>query len=359
MSRVSRAVTLLVVAFASAAHAQTAPASRESLDWRDGKQFATEGLGWPEVPHFERLPDRAQSLVNPTAWAQSRQSAGVAIRFLTSASTLHARWSLTSAALAMPHMPATGVSGLDLYARDPSGTFRFIANGRPTSQDANLAKFALPPAGSQPRECLLYLPLYNAVRSLELAAVGGDLAQPPPRGHRPLVIYGTSITQGGCASRPGMAWPSILGRMLDREVINLGFSGSGDMKPPVGELLAELDPDAYLIDCLWNMGRFQDDVETRVRALVSSVRTRHPSTPILFIGQTQFQPGAGPTELSRRQAAAVEKLQHEGVANLTLIPAESILGTDGEATVDGVHSNDLGMMREAEAVAPIVRAVLK
>lgn len=151
-----------------------------------------------------------------------------------------------------------------------------------------------------------------------------------------------------------MAWPSILGRLLDRPMINLGFSASGDMKPPVGEVLAELDPAVYLIDCAWNMGDGPEVYLERTTQLVHTLRAAHPRTPILFIGQTLIRPDAHPTDLTRRQQAAVERLQNDGVKGLQMIDPASLIGTDGEGTVDGVHYNDLGMERQAQALLPIV-----
>ena len=99
------------------------------------------------------------------------------------------------------------------------------------------------------REYCLYMPLYNGVEFLEIGVSEQAMFTPiPPRSLKPLVFYGTSICQGGCASRPGMAWPSIVGRKLDRPIVNLGFSANGTMETSVGQLLAELDATAYVID---------------------------------------------------------------------------------------------------------------
>lgn len=336
----------------------------QEIHWRDANSLEIEGKGWVDTAgSFDRLPDSAQSKVSGAVWHLSKHSAGICIRFVTDAAAVSVRWSLTSDSLDMPHMPATGVSGVDLYARGADNTWRFIGNGRPGSMDGNIAKFGFADGAASRRECLLYLPLYNGTKSLEIGVPAGaclDPAPPRPENHRrSVVVYGTSIAQGGCASRPGMAWTAILGRLLDRPVINLGFSGSGTMEPPVAEPLAELDPVVYVIDCTWNMGVSQDVYMDRIGQLVRTIRAAHPLTPMVFVGQSHMRPEAHPTDLSKRQEAAVLALRKEGFEGLILVPGADLIGHDGEGTVDGVHPNDLGMDRHARALFPIVSEAVK
>ena len=330
------------------------------LRWCDAASFEVEGKGWAQTAGpWDRLPESAKPKVSAAVWQLSKQSAGICVRFVTDAAAVSVRWSLSSESLAMPHMPATGVSGLDLYARSASGAWRFIGNARPNKQDGNLATLAFPEGARARRECLLYLPAYNGAKSVEIGAPPEARLEKPaarPEGLRKaVVVYGTSIVQGGCASRPGMIWTAILGRMLDRPVINLGFSGSATMAPPVGEALAELDPAAYVIDCTWNMSDGPEVYRDRVTQLVRAIRKTRPLTPVIFVGQSQMRPEAHPTDLTRRQEAPVLSLQQEGVPGLVLVPGTDLIGADGEATVDGVHLNDLGMDRQARCLFPIVR----
>ncbi|AGA28481.1 SGNH/GDSL hydrolase family protein [Singulisphaera acidiphila] len=332
----------------------------QEVQWRDAASFAIEGKGWAKTEGpFVRLPDSAKNKVSPTAWQLSKESAGICIRFVTDAAAVSVRWSLTSGSLEMPHMPATGVSGVDLYARSANGAWRFIGNGRPHKQDGNLAKFDFTDGGKPGRECLLYLPTYNGTKSLEIGVPPSahlEAAAPRPEGRsRPIVVYGTSIVQGGCASRPGMIWTAILGRLLDRPVINLGFSSAGTMEPPVAEPLAELDAAAYVIDCIWNMSEDPALYLDHVTRLVQTIRKAHPTTPIIFVGQSQMRPEAHPTKATLGQEAAVRSLQEEGVKGLFIVPGKDLIGDDGEGTVDGVHLNDLGMDRQARCLFPIVR----
>lgn len=185
----------------------------------DIRALGVEGQGWTATTApFDRLPSKAEGVVTKAVWHLSRDSAGMCVRFVTDAQTLSARWALTSATLAMPHMPATGVSGLDLYVKTREGNWHWLAIGRPAAQTNTVSLVKDIPAGEH--EFMLYLPLYNGVTSVEIGVPKANkLGKAPPRlaGHdKPILFWGTSIMQGGCASRPGMCHTAILGRRLNR-----------------------------------------------------------------------------------------------------------------------------------------------
>jgi hypothetical protein len=334
------------------------PDPKEPILWYDVRLLGVEGQGWRKTKaDFDRLPAKAEGVVPAAVWDLSRHSAGLCVRFVTDADAVHARWALTSKRLEMPHMPATGVSGLDLYARAPDGRWRWLGVGRPTEAPTSTQRLATGlPAGE--REYLLYLPLYNGVSSVEVGVPkAAKLAKAPPRHpemSRPVVFYGTSITQGGCASRPGMVHTAILGRRLERPVINLGFSGNGRMDPEVADLLAELDPAVYVIDCLPNLAA--RDVAARAGPLVRTLRKARPKTPILLVEDRTYANAAlleGPRlrndESRIALRSAYEALVKAGDDHLHYLGGAALLGDDGEATVDGSHPTDLGFVRQADA----------
>lgn len=357
-------LSLLVISSIVFAIVQPKRALAENIKWRDAVSLEVEGRGWSQTAGpFDRLPDSARSKINAPAWELSKNTAGICIRFITDAVVVSVKWSVTSANLEMPHMPATGVSGTDLYMKNAKGAWKFVGNGRPGGVDNNAA-FGLPEGDKVLHECLLYLPLYNGIRALSIGVPSNcrlDIPAPrPARQRKPVVIYGTSIAQGGCASRPGMVFSSILGRWLDRPMVNLGFSGSGTMEPPIGEVLAEVDAAVYVIDCLWNVGNPEQAKFTEIiTSLVHLIRKVHPVTPIVFVGQSLIQPEAHPTEATRKQEAVVISLQKQGDKNLLLIPGTHLVGDDGEATVDGVHLTDLGMDRQAKVMLPVLQKLLR
>ena len=377
MSRLHRLLILWVLLVAAAHSTCTAaeavdPASAKADEtgnvlFYDARALGLEGQGWTDVAApFDRLPARAQGVVREPVWGLSRHSAGLCVRFETDADAVSARWTVTSANLAMPHMPPTGVSGLDLYVKAEGGTWRWLANGRPAGQTTTAALVGGLPA--QCREYLLYLPLYNGVSSVEIGIPkGATLYKADPRpGERakPVVFYGTSITQGGCASRPGMCHTAILGRRLHRPVINLGFSGNGTMDAEVGALLGEIDAAAFVIDCLPNMGA--QAVAERAENLVRTIRKTRPTTPILLV-EDRTQSNAFLLEAKARGSAAsraalraaYDALVAAGDGNLAYLPGDALLAEDGEGTVDGSHPTDLGFVQHADAFEPALRPLLE
>ncbi|MEO6811126.1 MAG: SGNH/GDSL hydrolase family protein, partial [Isosphaeraceae bacterium] len=217
------------------------------------------------------------------------------------------------------------------------------------------------------REYLLYLPLYNGVTSLEIGVPEGctlKKAEDRPEDRcKPVVVYGTSITQGGCASRPGMVYTAILGRRFDRPFINLGFSGNGRMEPEMADLLAELDPAVYVLDCLPNMNA--QLVTERVEPFVRTLRKSHPDTPIVLAEDRTYAnafllPERRQANTNNRAAlhAAYDRLIADGVTGLHYLPGEAQQGVDGEGTVDGSHATDLGFYRMAQVFGDLLAPLL-
>lgn len=337
------------------------------IRWYDIRLLGVEGQGWTTdlKSPFDRLPAKAEGKAPAAVWGLSHHSAGLAVRFVTDSRTIHARWTLTKAELAMPHMPATGVSGLDLYVKDSGTTWRWLSVGQPKAQTNSVALVSGLPVGR--REYMLYLPLYNGVSSVELGIDKTSflaVAQPRPETHRKAILfYGTSITQGGCASRPGMVHTAILGRHLNYPVINLGFSGSGRMEAEMADLLAEVDPAVYVLDCLPNMDA--KAVSERVVPFVKKLRAAHPQTPILLVEDRTYSNSfliSGSLQRNQTNRAALEKayqtLLADGIQHLAYLHGEKLLGADGEDTVDGSHPTDLGFLRQAEAMEPALKKLL-
>lgn len=330
----------------------------------DALKIGVEGKAFAETKSpYDRLPAKAEGVARTPVWNLSRDSAGMAVRFVSDAPAIHARWTVTKSNLAMPHMAATGVSGLDLYVRTDAGKWHWLAVGKPTAQTTTAQLIKDIPAGK--REYLLYLPLYNGVSKLEIGiARGSNIWKAEPRATKPILFYGTSITHGACASRPGMCHPAILGRRFDREVINLGFSGNGTMDAELVPFLAQLDVAVYVIDCLPNMDA--KAVATKAETFIREMRKAKPETPILLVEDRTYGDAFLIASKNTRNLASraefkkvYEKLSTEGMKGLSYLEGANLLGEAGDDTVDSSHPSDLGFMRQADAMDKALRPLLK
>lgn len=358
----SRTILVTLLIFVLGLSTEAAEKKEVAINWYEASSLTVEGRGWEQTEtFFHRLPKSAHGKVIDPVWWLGADTAGIAVRFVSDSPEFRARWELNSPNIAMNHMAASGVSGLDLYVRH-NGKWRWLAVGRPTAQANEAALIVNLPKKS--REYTLYLPLYNGVSKLEIGVPEGSKIEPAPprtRDMKPVVFYGTSITQGGCATRPGMAYPAIIGRWLDVPTINLGFSGNGRCEPEVADLLAELDPSVYVIDCLPNMS--QVPVDERIRYLLDVLRRERPKTPVVLVENITYQNtfirsdmAAIPRNETLAQIFKEVSPQWNGL--LYYVKGDRLLGDDGEGTVDGTHPTDVGFLRIAEVLSPVVEKAL-
>lgn len=335
-----------------------------TMHWQNVCDLGVSGRGWggSDLAHpFDRLPPRAEGLVSAAVWELSRQAAGMWVDFTTAAGTIHARCVLRQAPPPEHHY----IKYLDLYCRDAAKRWRW----------AGVSRYGFMPSGetplveglpTEPRQWRLYLPLTYKLERLELGVPAGTTITATPADPRPpVVIYGTSIVHGcGHVSRPGMVWPSIVGRQLDWPVINLGFSGSARMEPALGQILAELDPVVFVIDPLANMSK--ELVEQNAAPFLKVLRSAHPATPILLLedrphAHAWLLPDYAAGQAAKQAAfrAVAERLRAAGGAPVYYLEGKDLLGTDSEATTDGSHPSDLGARRYADAVTPVLAAMLQ
>ena len=332
----------------------------------DASRFPLLGKATQDTgTRYERLPDSLKNISRPPLWNLSRNSAGMAIRFRSNSTQIAVKWeSLFNNH--MNHMTDVGIKGLDLYCWEGNKQWRFVNSARPSGKtnQATIIANMLPTE----REYMLYLPLYDGLVSLSigvdsLATIDQPLIDYPIR-KKPVVFYGTSILQGGCASRPGMAHTNIISRRLNRECINLGFSGNAFLDLEVAKVISEVDASVFILDFVPNAS--VEQMKERMETFYRIIRSKHPDTPIIFIEDPIFTH----TRYDERIAKEVQRkndtlkeifnrLKKEDEKNIIFISSKDMLGEDGEATVDGVHFTDLGMTRYADLVCPIIKKAIK
>jgi lysophospholipase L1-like esterase len=329
------------------------------------KPFRLLGFNWIDQDKvYRRLPVKPawpiRKPVDNLAW----NTAGGQIHFQTDSPRLLVRGKLRFAS-GMYHMPSTGQSGFDLYVGPPS-QLTYSRSTRFQPQDVNFNSELFSNNSKKLRNFVVNFPLYNGVRDVEIGIVAGSKLMPPPDypDARPVVVYGTSITQGGCAARPGLAYPNILSRRLNRPFINLGFSGNGKGEIELAKLINQVpDPALIVLDYEANV---YDDVKKTINPFIDELRRQNPKVPILVISKILYTNELlSPERLKSLglradyQRDVVEKRRTAGDTNIHFLDGRTLLGEHAhEATVDGSHPNAYGFMMMAERIKPVVARIL-
>ena len=249
------------------------------VKWVDGRYLPIEGRAFDGTEHYyDRLPSNVTTSVNGNVRTMKHHTAGMQFRFVTDSKTLVFKWVPYNASLEADNMAASGASGIDVYRFDAaSGRWRYVKTGRISSSAGGSLSLDWTPG----TPCLVNLPLFNGIRefSLGIAPEATVARLPPHRGGnvKPIVFYGSSFTQGLGASRPGMAFVNIVGRMLDVPVVNLGFSGGCFMELEMSEHLAAIDASCYVLECPDDM-----DAATVCEPFINNLRTSRPNVPIVM-----------------------------------------------------------------------------
>jgi len=339
---------------------------RAQFTYHSADQFPLLGkISDQTETRYERLPASIKEITRPPVWDLGKNTAGLAIRFCSNSTKIAVKWTLTLNRY-MNHMTPTGIKGLDLYYLE-NGKWEFVDSARPSSNDRNNEAVISSNMEQKEREYMLYLPLYDGVTSLDIGInTGAYITQPKadlPVRTKPIVCYGTSILQGGCATRAGMAHTNILNRWFNREFINLGFSGNGQLDYEIAEIMTGHDASLFILDFMPNVNTEQ--VMEKMEKFYDIIRSKSPDTPVLFIENpmfTQSRYNRDTYEGIKKKNEALNiifnKLKQRGEKNIKLIHFEGAIGTDGEATVDGIHFTDLGFLRYAEYLYPVIKEMI-
>lgn len=342
----------------------------QQMTWNDPMEQEIpilQGRAWNSeiLKSYQRLPPRAEKEVRKAVWSLSQQTAGLYVQFMTNAACITVRYGVTGER-SMPHMPATGVSGVDLYATDAEGQQYWCAGQYVFGDTIQYTYNDL--AYHNPHDCgnlyTLYLPLRNGVRFLHIGvAEDSQFCFIPSSMEKPVVVYGTSIAQGVAASRPGMAWTNQLQRRLNCPIVNLGFAGNGVLEHEMFELLSEIDAAVYVIDCMPNM---TDERTKFIRHRIENglvLLRRKSRAPIILVEHDGYMgkyTSSAAEERFRRpnsELRAVYEEMKNKVESLYYLTYEE-LGLSMDSQVDGVHVTDLGMSQYANAYCHLLRPLL-
>lgn len=343
-----------------------AKADSEGVAWLDPRSAPFRLIGFPWIEQdrvFRRLPVSPDWEIRKPVDSLANCSAGGQIRFQSDSEKILIRVKLQQPS-GMYHMPATGQSGFDLYLGAPgeqrySSTSRFDAK----AGDYEVSLFN---GTKEMRHFTLNFPLYNGVNSVEVGIVAGRSVLPPAPYRMPgkIVVYGTSITQGGCAARPGMAYSNILSRKLNLEFVNLGFSGNGRGEIALAKLISQVDDKSLVVlDYQANAG---ESIRETLGPFIDEIRNSHADLPILVISKIRYASEINDSErlekakaLSQFQSDLVKQRREDGDEKIYFLDGGTLLGDAAdECTVDGVHPTDLGFFMMAERIAPTITSIL-
>lgn len=333
----------------------------DGLEWVDGTSLPLESKGFANTPQpYARIATDLLPLCPMGIRHMAEQSTGHYFLFNTDSNKLAVEWVLREKAGRDPYIPPQGMYGVDIYDH-VNGSWRFVRNGRLSdlSDPTNRVCVSMPGQGLRP--VLVYLPTRGNVRSIRIGLQkGAKLERHRHRSGivRPVVHYGTSIVHGGCASRPGLCFTSIVGREVDAPYVNLGFSGCACLEPEMADVLSRIDASLYLVDPIWNCN--PKIVRERLEPFLRRLHQARPNVPILVCEGGEPSGVRHPSNTAMKEI--YDRLVAEGSslsARLRYLSAEGMLQTDGESTHDYCHPNDYGSIQMGKVFSKAVGDILK
>lgn len=325
---------------------------------------------------YARLPRYVKDSIpeGRELWDRQQCSSGIGVRFATNSTRIGSKYTLYWDTH-MIHMADTGLKGTDLYILERDSVWRHVNTNRPyVKKDENGNKTKLVEStyvsnlDGKMHEYVIYFPLYDGIEDFSVKVDSGAvITKGSPEvinANRRIVAYGTSILQGGCASRTGMAATNIIGRELNCEVVNLGFSGEGKQDTYIARAMATIpDVDVFLLDPVPNCTEMMCD--TLTYNFVKTLRTLRPDVPIVMLEgpiypYARYDSFFGKYLPKKNDAFRrnYERLKAENPNNLYYVTSEGLDGPEDDGTVDGIHLTDLGFLHYANKMIPILRPLL-
>ena len=342
----------------------------ENIAFYDVKNdpFKIYGLYNPQKEDvFKRMPSDIAKATSEGVYILHTNTAGGRVRFKTDSEYVAISVKVRDIHL-MSHMALAGISGFDMYVKDENGykcekTFFPCPNGvtSPLETEKRGGYEGIYHFGERKmRDITLNFPLYNDVQGLFVGVeenaeiLEGDLY----KYDKPIVCYGSSITQGGCASRPGNAYSNILSRMFDADVYNLGFSGSAEAEDVMADYIAGLDMKVFIYDYDYNAPS-DEHLKNTHEKMFKKIREKNPDLPVIMISRPDYHYSE-----KRENRRAIIKTTYQnaldaGDKNVYFINGSEFFAECGDsATVDNCHPNDLGFMCMAKRIAEVLKEIL-
>lgn len=341
------------------------------LVWFNAKEapFQIYGVTYDEAAGcYVRMPQTTAEAVSKLVKKLSNWTAGGRVRFHTDSSYIAIR-AVMKNSKPVSHMPLTGQSGFDLYRKNKKGKEIFYETFVPPQGMTEGYSSGKKTDGAD-TDYTINFPLYDGVKELYIALKkDAHLSAAAPYAiEKPVVYYGSSITHGGCASRPGNCYEAMISRNLDVDHINLGFSGNAKGELAMAEYIATLDMSAFVMDYDHNTPSEQHLLETH-EPFFKAIRAANPDLPVIFVTAPNTRLRGDANYFSRGNLGTrrniirrtYENALIAGDHNVYFINGYDLFDGDGydACTVDGTHPNDLGFFRMSQVVGKMVKKALK
>ena len=310
-----------------------------------------------ENGRYRRMPEDVAKSVSNSVCRLHVHTAGGRVKFVTDSSYVAIKAVMPTIGK-MPHFPLTGSAGFDLYVGKHEEYFKTFT---PPFTISDGFESVIHFDSRAKREITINFPLYSAVSALYIGLEADAVLKKAPgyREDKPIVFYGSSITQGGCASRPGNAYTSIVARNLQMDHINLGFSGSAKAEDTMAEYIASLDMALFVYDYDHNAPTVEHLRNTHQK-MFRIVRQAQPEKPIVIMARPQYK--LMPEEKER--LAIIQNTYNTALAqgdrNVYLLDGPALMKyAKNDGTVDNCHPNDLGFYSMAKVLTKTLKSILK
>lgn len=322
------------------------------------KPFKVYGV-FREGDRFRRLPEKTARGISEGVYLLHANTAGGRVRFVTDSKSVSLYAELGNVGR-MPHFPLTGSAGFDLYVKTGK-TERYAGSFVPPYDMKDRYESVISFKTAEMREITVNFPLYSEVKNVYIGLENGARVSEaaPYENRKPTVYYGSSVTQGGCASRPGNSYQAAASRALNRDYINLGFSGSARAEDAMAEYIKALDMDIFVYDYDYNAPTAEYLEKTHEKMFLT-IRKANPELPIIMMSI----PSLYQTKEERARLEIIKRTYNNALASgdrsVYLIDGKTLMkSTDGDGTVDGCHPSDLGFHSMAKAIISVMKKIIK
>lgn len=318
--------------------------------------FALYGVSHSDG-RFRRMPEAVARTVNDGVCAQSTDTAGGRVRFCTDSPYIAIHAKMQNACF-LHHCALTGTACFDLYMLE-DGQDRFCDSFKRDIDNRGDYETVLRPRGEGMRQYTIHFPTYSGVMELYIGLDENSTVQPakPYAIEKPVVTYGSSITMGGCTSRPGTTYQSIVSRRFDCDHINLGFSGSARGEQTMARYIAELSMSVFVLDYDHNAPNPEHLAATH-EPFYQTVRKAQPELPIVLMARPQYRPNADAKQRLQVIQRTYDNALAAGDTNVYLLTGEQLMALCGDdGMVDGAHPNDFGFGSMAKALGDVLEKI--